>query len=284
MFTLTTFTTLTRPFGAPSSVLGRGKYKIIIFIGLILGLTGCGLRTQTDKLQNLEKLSVSASKTKTGAIRSQGLRDTALSVGARGGLAWRATQINNILSQHENMLYRLFNFNAMLLEKNVLPPVLTDARNTLTLGGIDTIRIADRTFQIIEQAKFVTAVPTWRDYLWLSYTPPETPDKSLLPRNREERIVWKKFINEGWRAGIQQAEIIFKENIARLQRDYKGMILYRTLLAQNMVSPPFVAQLDMGITGGGADLTVNDRVLRITAFPTLQNNSQEWKTEITPHE
>ena len=259
---------------------------LITMLSLTLSLTACTLRSsnKSDNLQSLKKLSGGASKAKNGAIRSQSLRDTALSVGARGGLAWRAAQINKVLLQHENMLYRLFNFNAMLLDKNVLPPVLTDARNTLTLGGTDTIRIADRTFQIIEQAKFVTAVPVWRDYLWLSYAPPETPDKSLLPKNREEQIVWKKFIDEGWRAGVQQAEIIFKENIARLQRNYKGMILYRTLLAQNIVSPPFVAQLDMGITGGGSDLTVNDRVLRITAFPTLQNNGQEWKTEITPHE
>jgi len=183
------------------------------------------------------------------------------------------------------MLYRLFNFNAMLLDKNVLPPVLIEGRNTLSLGGTDTIRIADRTYQILSQAKFVTAAPTWREYLWLSYKPPEAPDRTLLPRNREERLVWKTFIEEGWRAGIQQAELIFKENVARLKRDYEGMIRYRTLLAQNMVSPPFVAQLDMGITGGGSDLTVNDRVLRITAFPTLQNNGgQEWKTEIIPYE
>ncbi len=260
------------------------KLMSLVFLSLMLSLAGCGVRAKADNLQNLKKLSMGSSKTKMGAIRSQNLRDTALSLGARGGLASRAAQINQVLLKHESMLYRLFNFNAMLLDKNVLPPVLTDARNTLALGGTDTIRIADRTFQIIEQAKFVTAVPVWRDYLWMSYAPPETPDKSLLPKNREEQIVWKKFIEDGWRAGIQQAEIIFKENIARLQCHYKGMILYRSLLAQNIVSPPFVAQLDMGITGGGSDLTVNDRVLRITAFPMLQNNSAEWKTEILPYE
>ena len=51
-----------------------------------------------------------------------------------------------------------------------------------------------------------------------------------------------------------------------------------------MVSSPYVAETDMGVTGGGSDLTVSDRVLRITAFPTLQNDSQNWKTEIIPHE
>jgi defect-in-organelle-trafficking protein DotC len=263
------------------------KDLFICALILLLSISGCARQNKvtnpTSNLNTLQKLSFSNTN-KMGAIRVQGLRDTALSVGARGGLAWRAAQINTVLLQHENMLYRLFNFNAMLLEKNVLPPVLIEARNTLSLGGTDTIRIADRIYQILNQAKFVTVAPSWRDYLWLSYSPPEAPDRSLLPKNREERLIWKKYIAEGWRAGIQQAELIFKENIARLQRDYDGMIRYRTLLAQNMVSPPFVAQLDMGITGGGSDLTVNDRVLRITAFPVLQNNSQEWKTEIIPHE
>lgn len=263
------------------------KQRIIITIVLLTGIAGCGRnpKNETPKDMNaLQKLSMGSAKSKMGAIRIQSLRDTALSMGARGGLAARAAEMNQVLLRHENMLCRLFNFNAMLLDKNVLPPVLTEGRNTLSLGGTDTIRIADRTFQILHQAKFVTAPPTWRDYLWLHFSPPEAPDRTLLPRTPEERIIWKKYIADGWRAGIQQAELIFKENIGRLKRDFEGMIRYRTLLAQNMVSPPFVAQLDMGITGGGSDLTVNDRVLRITAFPTLQNNAPTWKTEITLHE
>lgn len=252
---------------------------------VVWGLSGCAPKSSSSSLNSIQKLNYgSQTQTNLGAIRSQALRDTALSVGARGGLAFRAQQINAVLLRYENMLYRLFNFNAMMLEKNVLPPVLTEGRNTLSLGGTDTIRVADRTYQILNQARFVTAAPNWRDYLWLSYSPPEAPDRTLLPRNREERIVWKKYTEEGWQAGLQQADLIFKESIARLKRDYEGMIRYRTLLAQNMVSPPFVAQMDMGVTGGGSDLTVNDRVLRITAFPTLQNESKDWKTEITPNE
>lgn len=256
-------------------------------VATLLVLTGCSTtktlkRTSLHDLQSLSSTGLSG--TNVGFLRAQAIRDTAMSVGARGGLAWRAAEINEILRRRENMLYRLFNFNAMLLDKNVMPPVLIEGRNTLTLGGTDTIRAADKTFQIISQARFVTAPPTWRDYLWLSYNTPETPDRSLLPRNREERLVWKKYIEVGWNAGMQQAELIFKENLGRIKRDYNGMIRYRTLLAQNMVSPPFVAQLDMGVTGGGSDMTVNDRVLRITAFPTLIPESQEWETEITPHE
>lgn len=262
-----------------------GKRTCLAALALVFCLSGCKKpQNGPGTLKTLQTLSPGSGKSAVGAIRAQALRDTALSVGARGGLAWRASKINAVLLQNQSLLYRIFNFNAMLLDKNVLPPILTEARNTLSLGGTDTIRIADRSYQIISQARFVSAAPNWRDYLWLSFSPPETPDRTLLPRNALERLIWKKYTAEGWRAGLQQAELIFKENKARLQRDFEGMIRYRTLLAQQMVSPPYVAETDMGITGGGSDLTVSDRVLRITAFPTLQNDSQQWKTEIIPHE
>lgn len=256
---------------------------IIGLLGLSILLTGCAQTTRYS-LNNLQDLSAQGGVTRVAPLRTQGLREAALSVGARGGLAWRTREINLVLLQNEKMLYRIFNFNAMLLDNNVLPPVLVEGRNTLNLAGCDVIRLADRTFQILCQAKFVTAPPTWRDYLWLTYVTPEIPDKSLLPRTREERFVWKRYTLEGWKAGLQQAEIIYKENLGRLKRDYEGMIRYRTLLAQQMVSPPFVGELNMGVTGGGSDLTVNDRILRITAFPALQPDSRSWKTEITPHE
>lgn len=264
--------------------------RTLVLCLLVLSLHGCKnpntlTTTATQDLSRLQKLSPgSRALGGIGPIRSQALRDTALSVGARGGLAWQATHINKVLLHNERFLYRIFNFNSLLLDQNVLPPVLTEARNTLSLGGNDTIRIADRSYQILHQARFVTAAPIWRDYLWLSFSPPETPDKTLLPKNRAERALWEKYTQEGWTAGIQQAELIFKESIARLQRDFEGMIRYRTLLAQNMVSPPYVAEMNMGVTGGGSDLTAGDRLLRITAFPTLQNNSQGWKTEVIPRE
>lgn len=282
----------------PISTIPISTIKIVIalffplFVSLFLSACNicttpkdCGeLPPYCNELQDLcAKQGIRGNKS-IGAIRFQSLQDTALSIGARGGLAFRSCELNKLLLQQEKLLSRVFNFNAMLLDKNVLPPVLTEARNTLQLSGTDAIRIADRTYKIERQAKFVTLAPTWRDYLWMSYAPPGTPDFSLLPRTQAERLLWKRYVDEGWCCGIQQADTIFRENIGRLKRDLEGMIRYRTLLAQCMVSPPFVAQTDLGITGGGSDLTVNDRVLRITAFPALQNDGRAWKTEITPNE
>lgn len=219
-----------------------------------------------------------------GALRASALRETALSIGARGGLAERACKINRTLLNYEPLLAKIFQFYGLLLDDNILPPVLIEGRNTLNLAGTDAIRIADRNYKVITQARFVTAPPTWREYLWMSYDAPELPDRSLLPKTKPERIMWERDLEDGWQAGLKQADLIYTENINRLVRDFNGMILYRKLLAQNMVSAPFVAKLDMGITGDGNDMSINDKVLRITAFPQLQTSSDDWKTELHIYE
>jgi defect-in-organelle-trafficking protein DotC len=263
-----------------------------ILLTLCLNTLSCAQNTHTrhndenkQKLGFLQGLSPHTwGKSSVNPMRIQALRETALSVGARAGLAQRYTQLSTLLQTHEPTLCRVFNFQLIMLDNHVLPPVLLEGNKTLNLAGDDVIRIADRTYQIASQARFVTAAPTWREYLLKTYAPPENPDRSLLPKNRAERIIWRKYIDEGWQAGIQQAEIIFRENLSRLKRDFDGMLRYRTLLAQNIVSAPYVAQMDLGITGDGHDITVNDRILRITSFPALQSDSSEWRTEIIPHE
>lgn len=274
---------------AGSALLSRGLW-IILASSAILNLSACSYCCKKDTcltqgLGELQKLNNAGKQSfKVSVIRSASLRDAAMSIGARGGLAARGNQINCILLKNEPYLYRVFNFNGIMLDKSVLPPILAEGRNTLQLSGTDAIRISDRIYTILAQAKFVTAPPTWRDYLWMSFPSPDVPDRAMLPRTPAERGLWKKYIAEGWKCGIQQADLIFRERLSRLKRDFEGMLLYRTLLAQNMVSPPFVAELDMGVTGGGSDLTVNDRVLRITAFPALQNDSSNWKAEIIKYD
>jgi len=241
--------------------------------------------SMTDVKRSLKNASGSNdSNPAVSALRSQALRETALSIGARGGLAERAQQINGTLLNYEPVLAKIFQFYGLILDDNVLPPVLVEARNTLNLSGTDAIRVADRNYKLISQARFITAPPTWREYLWMAYDAPELPDRSLLPRNKPERIMWERDLEEGWQAGLHQADLIFSENIHRLVRDFNGMVLYRRLLSQNMVSQPFVASIDMGVTGSAHDMSINDRVLRITAFPQLQADSSTWKTELHSYE
>lgn len=215
-------------------------------------------------------------------IRSQALQDTAMSTGAQAGLAWRATQINQILQDHSKELDQVFNFNRLMLSDHVLPPVLQVSEKNMKLDGIDTIRLSDQLYIIEAQARFVTAPPQWRDYLWLNYKAPEPLPDNMLPKTMEERKVWAQYVAIGWQQGVQQGDLILRDNLARLTRDMKGMILYRKLLTQGMVSQPFVETNKLGITGGGDSLRINDQILNITALPQLQVNPAHWHPVAVP--
>ncbi len=215
------------------------------------------------------------------AIREQALESTATGLGAQGALAWRAKHIDANLQQEATKLDHIFNFNSLIIKPNVLPPVLTESNQDYTQDNNDTIRLAAKTYQIVSQARFITVPPTWRDYLWLSYPQPTRPDKSLLPQNKAEIAVWNNYFKQGWEEGLTQANQIFSANLSRLKRDINGMVLYRQLLKQNLVSAPSVASANLGVTGDSNHIRIGDQVLRITAKAKLQTNSKAWQPIIT---
>lgn len=234
--------------------------------------------TNLGELENVivEPIRVSSHRTELSGLRITSLKDTALTIGAQGGLAWASEQMNVRLESDHKYLDTIFNFYALVLNHGVMPPVLEEGNNTLNLADPNTIRVSDKTYRIIRQAYFATTPPNWREYLWLNYPKPELPDKSLLPRSKLELIVWRKAVREGWEKGIAQGYSIFRQNLARLKRDYRGMLLYRRLLEQKMISPPFVSRTELGVTGDGTDMHINDQVLRIVELPKLQTNSRRW--------
>lgn len=262
---------------------------VLLPIALSALLSGCCCAPRcpdTSTLIGLQSLTpyaiTSCGKNGVNAIRLMALQQIALSTGAQAGLAWQSKQINKALIVSATTLDRVFNFNLMMLCHNVLPPVLVQGDMSLALDDDTTIRLADRTYKIVSQARFVTTPPTWRTYLWMDYPIPPAPAIGLLPQNSVERAVWKKYVAVGWQNGVDQANNIYLANLSLLKRDFTGMVRYRVLLAQHMVSPPFVAHTDLGITGGGSDMRINDQVLRITALPGLQANSKLWRPVLQP--
>lgn len=214
-------------------------------------------------------------------IRLKAIKETATTLGARGGLAYRGFQINQSLKDQARELDQIFNFNQLLINNNVLPPVLVTSNNNANLSSQTAIRYASKTYKIITPARFVTAAPTWRTYLWMSYKKPELPDKTLLPNTKAEAEVWNKYIRTGWEQGLEQANAIFDANLNRLKRDYMGIVLYRKLLAQGMVSAPYIAKANLGVTGDSKEIRIDDRVMRITKGSALQPDSKQWKAIIT---
>ncbi len=245
----------------------------------LLGLTACSIGS--DQPTELIKIAALKQNGDSGVtLRTEALRDTAIAIGAQGGLAWRAERIDCVLKCQTKMLDRIYNFRALLLRDNILPPVLGEGRDALNIANCETIRAADIMYRIITPPCFVSNPPNWRDFLWMHYEIPENPHASLLPKNRCEAAIWNCYVRQGWQKGITQADLIFDANLERLNRDYHGMVLYRKLLAQHMITAPFVARADLGITGDEHEMRVNDRVLRITSTSRLNTNSSEWRAAL----
>lgn len=214
-------------------------------------------------------------------IRLQALREGATTLGARGALAWRAEHINAALKQEASDLDHIFDFNQLLMSQNILPPILIESEGNLTLDNNDALRTANKTYQIVAKARLVTAPPTWRTYLWMSYEKPETPAKSLLPTNDAEAYVWDEYLKKGWKEGLKQANDIFSANLSRLKRDYLGMVLYRKLVQQGIISVPQVSTANLGITGDANQMRINDAITRITSHSVLELDSKKWKPILT---
>ena len=110
----------------------------------------------TTSLSSLQNLSTSKLPTadNINKIRLQALQQTALEVGAQGGLAKQSNDINHDLVAKARQLDQTFNFHPMILHNNVLPPVLVEGRTLLDQSAPDTLRIADHTYKIVKQARF----------------------------------------------------------------------------------------------------------------------------------
>jgi len=257
----------------------------IVIIAIACLLTACAPHQEDVDTTNLQQLQGMTAPTTKNAeagslintLRTKALEEEALSLGAQAGLASASQEIDGNLEKNRQQLETLFNFNGMILTHSVLPPVLVEGDDSVNLADPDTIRIADKNYKILKQARFVTAPPNWRDYLWMPFEKPAVPNKVLLPKTADERKGWSRGIRIGWDKGIEQASSIFQQNLARLKRDYKGMILYRKLLQEKMITPPFVSRTELGVTGDSSNMRINDQVLRITEHPQLQTDSNGWK-------
>jgi len=255
-----------------------------VSLGFLL-LSACASQpTNTGSLANLQNLSESSVKNSAASnmsrIRYNALKEEAMSLGAQAGLASQAANIDDMLEQQSSNLDQIFNFRSLIIKPDILPPVLVQGRNTFDLKSARRIRLSDQDYYIEKQARFVTAPPTWREYLWMDYKQPPIPNVVLLPKNSNERAVWRYYIKKGWDAGLQQAVNIYDDGLARLGRDYQGMVLYSELLAKHMVSKPYVAKTNYGITGDKNNLRINDQVLTITALPELNQDGKEWKAPV----
>jgi len=214
-------------------------------------------------------------------IRADAQREAALSYGARGGLAYRTFEIQRRLAEYDSSLSRAFNFSRLLVAAPsgllIEPPIVSEAQQAVLVNsGGQAAAVADRIYRINRVARIVTAARNWHLYLERDWGRVDPPPSILLPKTDEEKVAWVAYVKQGWDQGIKQAEETFESDTDRLTNDFTGMIRYRELLAQGMISPPYALADDRGVTGGGSEMRVGDRGVTITGQSALIPKSTAW--------
>jgi len=217
-------------------------------------------------------------------IRKEALKEAALSYGARGGLAWRSYEINKQIDDRTTYMDKVYDFRQLLIAAPsgfmIEPPIISEELRALLIEGDgQKAAVSDAIYRINENVKIVSAPRNWRNYLERTWGPVEKPPEILRPKvkDAEERAEWRINVKKGWDEGLEQADEIFAQDLNRLQMEFSGMVRYRQLLAQGMVSPPFAQQIDRGVTGETATMRVGDRAVVITGVPELITESQRWQ-------
>ncbi len=271
----------------------QAPFFLLLTMLLLMPLTATAQfsAVNKDRPENLnELLDLPKKKTFGGTenssllpdIRIEAQKEAAYSYGARGGLAWRTWHIRNELETRSRYIDKVFDFRQLLIPAQsgllIEPPVIGEAMDATLIetSGMEAA-VADRVLNIGQNARIVSVPRTWRVYLEREWGNIDPPPNILLPENKQELEIWRENVRKGWEMGVSQADDIFQADLNRLVADYQGMIRYRSLLAQGMVTPPYALQVDRGVTGGGDTMRIGDRGLSITELPKLQTGYQEWQ-------
>lgn len=219
-------------------------------------------------------------------LRLPAMEETALAYGTRAGLAYETARINKRLEHNANLMTNTYNFqNLMLQAPNntmVSPPIISEAIDAWEVFDAGkTLRVADTVYEIIDQARFTPVAPMWQTYLITRFDDAQEPPEALLPQTEAEKERWNRWIAKGWKKGVEQAHEIFQANLDRLNRDFTGMVRYKALLEEGKVSAPVLAAANLGATGTGQDMRVNDNAIRMTQEPQLQVNTKQWDASPT---
>jgi|GEM_PF-263271 len=216
-------------------------------------------------------------------MRFEAMKNAALSYGARGGLSKRSYEIMEKMDDYAQVLDKVFDFRSLLIKAPsgmmIEPPIIRESLEALVIkeGGKEAA-VADSIFDINKNARIVSAPRDWRQYLiqkWSSKVPP--PPKVLWPKTEEDKANWNMWVSQGWDAGVKQAEQIFEMNTDKLASDYKGMVRYRILLAQGMVSAPFTTHEERGVVGDRNQMRIGDRAIKITEPSRFLTGADIWR-------
>ena len=214
----------------------------------------------------------------TGEMRQRVVREAAYGLAAQTALAWRYDKLLRFTKSQEGTLDRIASFAPFVADEHMLLPSVTEVRDRFELEpGDQRLRAVTIQYRIDEPPKAITQPPTWRDYLWREFPYPDDPHPKLLPRNERESLVWQSAIENGWRAGLEQAHLSWENNLNTLVKDIRGRITYRILESRGIVQRPVMVGTQPEITTSedGRALNAGDTIYSV-AMPMTFKSQNHW--------
>ncbi|MQP68207.1 hypothetical protein GE253_23085 [Niveispirillum sp. SYP-B3756] len=268
----------------------RAGRPILALVSILHGLSappvGAAETASPTTIEQVRTLSAGryADQPVGTTVRRQKLQEAGALYGARAGLEARLNVIAEALKAREAELDRVYAFQMLTQPvtggvQRTLPAIdVAGAAIEIEPGGLRGVFVG-QTIRIIEPAVIVARPPSWRDYLLLTFPRGADPDPALLPRDKGEQEIWAAAVDRGWQAGAEQADAMFSDAVARLERLCVGMITYRILLVQGMVQPAWVDIKETPTIVEDDQSQVDVRSLTVTA-PAKLNDSRFWSPTV----
>ena len=209
-------------------------------------------------------------KTAVQLMRPSAIREAARLVTFQTAMSWRYGQLVAETERYSAIMDTAFNFAPLMLtqgEALIMPPLLTRAGASMRIEDGATATAAKTTYELLEPARYIAVVPNWREFLMADDFPePEQPNPAVLPKNAEERAIWRTAVREAWAQGLTEADQLYADNVSRMARNYRGVMLYHLLTAQHLLSRVNTASADLGMRQSDSNkLNIGQKVYRITA-------------------
>jgi defect-in-organelle-trafficking protein DotC len=213
---------------------------------------------------------------KINAIKEAGMRS-----GAQAGMMSRARELVAKINERSIDLDKIFSFQPLINKDGFLPPViLSTSQKVETLDGAQRIEFAGLTYKIVSPARFVRVAPTWRDYVFagiadkrLSVDPLPAAIRPITP---DEKKAWEDSVHEGWDVGCKQADAIFEENMAKMKRDYLGMLKYISLRDKGMIKAPVLSKTSDEIKVTKDEISIGVGVKEIQNRAEMESDVGAW--------
>ena len=221
----------------------------------------------------LEMTGTATGKEKTAVqlMRPKAIREAARLVTFQTAMSWRYGQLLEETERYSAIMDTAFNFAPLMLtqgEALIMPPQIARAGASMRIEDGATATAAKTTYELLEPARYIAVVPNWREFLMADEFPsPEEPHPAVLPKNAEERAIWRAAVREAWAQGLAEADQLYADNVSRMARSYRGVMLYHLLTAQHLLSRVNTASSDLGTrrSDNGNKLNIGQKVYRITA-------------------